>query len=95
MVDDRLKKARRAMTVAVREMEAALIANPLLADPLMAAAQVLEDLGQIIVGETAGPKKRRKKRPAPAGGKGRGKPRPSRVSLGKKSAAAAKRGARA
>ena len=94
MVDNRVKKAQRAMTAAVRAMEAALIANPLLADPLMAAAQVLEDLGRIIVGETTGPKKRQRKQPALAGDRERRKPRRPRRSSGKKSAAAAKRGPR-
>ncbi|HVM81465.1 MAG TPA: hypothetical protein VMU06_20755 [Stellaceae bacterium] len=88
MVDSRLKNAQKAMTVAVREMEAALIANPLLADPLMAAAQVLEDLGQIIVGETRGPKKGRRKRPRKARGKGGKKRGRSAISSSKKSAAA-------
>ena len=91
MVDSRLKKAQKAMTVAVREMEAALIANPLLADPLMAAAQVLEDLGQIVIGETREPKKRRSKRPAGPQGKGPRKPGQSRASSGKKRASSAKR----
>ncbi len=56
MPDRRMKKAQSALKVAVREMEAALVANPLVADPLMATAQVLEDLGEMLLGQTNRPK---------------------------------------
>jgi len=48
MPDRRLKTAYKAWTEAIANMKAALAANPLLADPLMASAQVFEDVGQMM-----------------------------------------------
>ncbi len=58
--------AYKAWTRALEEMRAALTANPLVADPFIASAQVFEDIGQVMFGEHTAPKKRRRKR---AGGK--------------------------
>lgn len=82
MADQRMKRAQRALKVAVREMEAALVANPLVADPLMATAQVLEDLGEIVLGQTSKPKPG-KKAPKLARRSKRGEPKPAASSSGK------------
>ncbi|HTZ78098.1 MAG TPA: hypothetical protein VMC10_09325 [Stellaceae bacterium] len=64
MAAERIKKAQKALRTAVREMQAALVANPLVEDPLMATAQVLEDLGEILL--EAGGAKRKAPRAKPA-----------------------------
>lgn len=73
MADQRVKKAQQALKIAVREMEAALVANPLVADPLMATAQVLEDLGEMLLGQSSkrGPGKTAPKSAPPSKGGGR------------------------
>jgi len=48
MPDRNLKTAYKAWTEAIENMKAALAANPLLADPLMASAQVFEDVGRMM-----------------------------------------------
>jgi hypothetical protein len=57
MPDRTLKKAYKSWTEAVASMKAALAANPLVTDPLMASAQVFEDLGRMMFG--AGHSKKR------------------------------------
>jgi hypothetical protein len=60
MPDRRLRKASKTRTEALENMRAALAANPLVTDPLMASAQVFEDLGRMVFGDQ--PKKRTTKR---------------------------------
>jgi hypothetical protein len=50
MPDRTLRKAYKSWTEAVASMKAALAANPLVTDPLMASAQVFEDLGRMMFG---------------------------------------------
>ena len=58
MPDRRLKTAYNAWTEAIENMKAALAANPLVSDALMASAQVFEDVGRMIFGSTGQSKKR-------------------------------------
>jgi len=62
-----IASAYKSWTRALEEMRAALTANPLVADPFIASAQVFEDIGQVVFANHTAPKKaRRAKR---AGGK--------------------------
>jgi len=54
-------KSYKAWLEALEEMRAALTANPLVADPFMASAQVFEDIGRVMFGNHAEPKKQRKR----------------------------------
>ena len=67
MADRRLAKAHKAWTQALEEMRAALTANPLSADALMASAQVFEDIGTILfeAAEKPRPKRAKSTRAAP------------------------------
>ena len=47
---------------ALENMRAALTANPLVADPFMASAQVFEDIGRVMFGGHGEPKKPKRKR---------------------------------
>ena len=63
-----LAKAYKDWRKALETMRAALTANPLVADPLMASAQVFEDIGRIVFGSDDRPKKPKRvksKRAAP------------------------------
>jgi hypothetical protein len=62
MPDRTLRKAYKSWTEAVANMKAALAANPLVNDPLMASAQVFEDLGRMMFAGAARLKKRSRKR---------------------------------
>jgi hypothetical protein len=53
-------KSYKAWLQALEEMRAALTANPLVADPFMASAQVFEDIGRVMFGNHATPKKRKR-----------------------------------
>ena len=55
-------KSYRAWVQALEDMRAALTANPLVADPFMASAQVFEDIGRVMFSNHAAPKKRSRKR---------------------------------
>jgi hypothetical protein len=57
-----IAKAHRSWLQALEEMRAALTANPLVADPFMASAQVFEDIGRVMFGNHTAPKKPRRKR---------------------------------
>jgi hypothetical protein len=57
-----IAKSYKAWLEALEEMRAALTANPLVADPFMASAQVFEDIGRVMFGNHAAPKKRARKR---------------------------------
>ncbi len=57
-----MAKAYKAWVQALEDMRAALTANPLVADPFMASAQVFEDIGRVIFGGHAEPKQRNRKR---------------------------------
>jgi len=57
-----MTKAYQAWVQALEEMRAALTANPLVADPFMASAQVFEDIGRVIFGGHAEPKQRKRER---------------------------------
>jgi hypothetical protein len=63
-----LAKAYKDWLQALDNMRAALTANPLVADPLMASAQVFEDIGRMMFGSADKPKKAKRaksKRAAP------------------------------
>ena len=60
--------AYKAWTRALEEMRAALTANPLVSDPLIASAQVFEDIGQVMFADHTAPKRKRAKTKG-AGGK--------------------------
>jgi len=77
MAEDRMKRAQKALKTAVREMQAALVANPLVQDPLMATAQVLEDISEILIGEARGATRARK-------ASARAKAKPAKKSAGPK-----------
>lgn len=47
---------------ALKDMRAALTANPVVADPFMASAQVFEDIGRVMFSDHTAPKKPRRKR---------------------------------
>jgi hypothetical protein len=53
--------AYKAWLQALEEMRAALTANPLVADPFMASAQVFEDIGRVMFSNHTAPKKPRKR----------------------------------
>jgi hypothetical protein len=57
-----MAKAYTAWVQALEDMRAALAANPLVADPFMASAQVFEDIGRVMFASHAEPKKPRRKR---------------------------------
>jgi hypothetical protein len=57
-----MAKAYKAWLKALEDMRAALTANPVVADPFMASAQVFEDIGRIVFSDHTAPKKRRSKR---------------------------------
>jgi len=63
-VPDR-SKAYKAWVQAIERMRATLTANPLVADPLKASAQVFEDIGRVIFGGNDAPKKLKRKRAKP------------------------------
>ena len=52
----------KAWLEALENMRAALTANPLVADPFMASAQVFEDIGRVMFGGHGHPKKSKRKR---------------------------------
>jgi hypothetical protein len=56
-----LAKAYKDWLQALDNMRAALTANPLVADPLMASAQVFEDIGRLMFGHAEAAKKPRAK----------------------------------
>jgi hypothetical protein len=63
-----MAKAYKAWLRALEDMRAALTANPVVADPFMASAQVFEDIGRIVFSDHTAPKKKRVK-PKRAGAK--------------------------
>lgn len=62
MADRTFAKAYKAWVEALENMRAAITANPLVADPLMASAQVFEDVGRMMFGGNGAPRKRARKR---------------------------------
>lgn len=56
-----MAKAYKSWLKALEDMRAALTANPVVADPFMASAQVFEDIGRVVFSDIAASKKRRKK----------------------------------
>ncbi len=72
-------KAYKAWLQALGDMRAALTANPLVADPFIASAQVFEDIGRVMFSSHIEPKRKRAKakRAAP-------KKKPSRRSARKR-----------
>ena len=60
-----MTKAYKAWLEALETMRATLTANPLVADPLMASAQVFEDIGRLMFGGNDAPKQRKRKRAKP------------------------------
>jgi hypothetical protein len=68
-------KSRKAWLQALEEMRAALTANPLVADPFIASAQVFDDIGEVIFSEFAARKKRAKPKRASAKKKPAGRAR--------------------
>ncbi len=65
MADRRVTRAYKTWLETLENMRAALTANPLVADPLMASAQVFEDIGRMMFGGNDAPKKRSRKRAKP------------------------------
>lgn len=68
MPDRAITKAYKDWLQALENMRQALTANPLVADPLMASAQVFEDIGRMLFGSADKPKKAKRaksKRAAP------------------------------
>lgn len=57
-----MAKAYKTWLRALEDMRAALTANPVVADPFMASAQVFEDIGRVMFASHAEPKKPRRKR---------------------------------
>ncbi|GEM_PF-3751002 len=51
-------RAYKAWLEALENMRAALTANPLVADPFMASAQVFEDIGRVMFSGHVEPKKK-------------------------------------
>ena|SRR5713226_8495136 len=88
-----LRNAYKAWAEAVENMKAALTANPLVTDPLMASAQVFEDLGRMMFGSGAEPKKPARK-PAKRKSAQAGKSKPASARGRKKTTARAPRRAR-
>lgn len=62
MANHTFTKAYKAWLEALQNMRSALTANPLVADPLMASAQVFEDVGRLMFGTADRLKKRSLKR---------------------------------
>jgi hypothetical protein len=56
-----MAKAYKAWLKALEDMRAALTANPVVADPFMASAQVFEDIGRVMFANHTAPKKPRRK----------------------------------
>ena len=65
MPDRRVAKAYKIWLEALENMRAALTANPVVADPLLASAQVFEDIGAMMFSGNDAPKKRSRKRAKP------------------------------
>jgi len=65
MPDRRVARAYKTWLEALENMRAALTANPLVADPLMASAQVFEDIGRMMFSGNGEPKKLGRKRAKP------------------------------
>lgn len=70
MAKHSMAKAHKAWLKALEDMRAALTANPVVSDPLIASAQVFEDIGRVVFSDVAAPRKRDKravvkKNPAP------------------------------
>jgi hypothetical protein len=61
MAKHSMAKAHKAWLKALEDMRAALTANPVVADPFMASAQVFEDIGRVVFSDVADPKRRRRK----------------------------------
>ncbi len=61
MAKHSMAKAHKAWLKALEDIRAALTANPVVADPFMASAQVFEDIGRVVFSDIAAPKKRRRK----------------------------------
>ena len=57
-----MAKAYKSWLKALEDMRAALTANPVVAAPFMASAQVFEDIGRVVFSDVSAPKKRRRKR---------------------------------
>ncbi|HXA71457.1 MAG TPA: hypothetical protein VNW24_13465 [Stellaceae bacterium] len=74
MANHTLTKAYKAWLEALQNMRSALTANPLVADPLMASAQVFEDVGRMMFGAADQLKKRSRKRAKPKRTSARKKP---------------------
>lgn len=62
MANHTFTKAYKTWREALQNMRSALTANPLVADPLMASAQVFEDVGRLMFGTAEQLKKRSRKR---------------------------------
>lgn len=62
MPDRILRKASKTWAEALENMRAALAENPMMAHPLTASVQVLEDVGRMIFGTRAGSNKTAAKR---------------------------------
>jgi hypothetical protein len=60
MAKHSMAKAYKAWLKALEDMRTALTANPVVADPFMASAQVFEDIGRLVFSDHTAPKKRRK-----------------------------------
>ena len=58
MANRALTKAYKEWLAALDRMRAAIAANPLVADPLMASAQVFEDIGRMVFGSGDKPKRK-------------------------------------
>lgn len=61
MAKHSMAKAHKAWLKALEDMRAALTANPVVSDPLIASAQVFEDIGRVVFSDITAPKKRRRK----------------------------------
>ena len=61
MAKHSMATAYKSWLKALEDMRAALTANPVVADPFMASAQVFEDIGRVVFSDVAAAKKRRKK----------------------------------
>ena len=62
MPDRKLRKASKTWAEALENMRAALAENPMLAHPMTASVQALENVGRMIFGTGAGSKKTAAKR---------------------------------
>ena len=61
MAKHSMAKAYETWLKALKDMRAALTANPVVADPFMATAQVFEDIGRVVFSDVAAAKKHRRK----------------------------------